>query len=256
MLEEFINEEFDIIIQAGQSNSEGCGQGETSSPFVPNEKILYMYGDFSISIAEEHKWDKEPIGNFSLSFATEYLANDKLQDGRKLLVLRTAVGGTGFCDKRWGIGNDLFIRMMEMTKAVLALNKKNKLVALLWHQGETDAGGFRDVHYKNLTTLVNTVRSTFNFPCLPFVAGDFVNEWKTANLAACEPIIAAIKDTCTDIGNARFVETSELLSNNQQIGNGDTIHFSKEALDILGRKYFVAFCEITAGDALPNICVK
>ena len=247
MLKEFSGEEFDIIIQAGQSNSEGCGQGDTSTPFTPNDRFLYMYGDggFTITEAREHKWGDERIGNFSLSFGTEYIAKGKLQDGRKLLVLRTAVGGTGFCDKRWGLKDDLFTRMMEMAKTALALNPKNKLVALLWHQGETDAGGLKDTHYKNLTALVNTVRDTFNCESLPFVAGDFVSEWKTENAAACEPIIAAIKNVCADIGCAKFVETSELLSNNQQIGNGDTIHFSKEALDILGRKYFKAFCEIT-----------
>ena len=246
MVKDFSSEQFDIVIQAGQSNSEGCGLGDTSTPFIPNEKILYMHGDFSISIAQAHTWDTVPIGNFSLSFATEYVSKGKLQEGRKLLVLRTAVGGTGFSDKRWGIGDDLFTRMMDMTKTALALNTKNKLVALLWHQGETDAGNnvSRDVHYKNLTTLVNTVRSTFNCDNLPFIAGDFVNEWKIANLSICEPVVTAIKDTCADIGNAKFVETSELLSNNQQVGNEDTIHFSKDALDKLGRKYFEAFCEI------------
>ena len=245
MLNDFSGDEFDIVIQAGQSNSEGCGQGETTTPFVQNDKFWYMHGDFSISIAQEHKWDEVSIGNFSLSFGTEYIDKGKLQNGRKLLVLRTAVGGTGFCDKRWGLDDDLFLRMMEMTKRALALNPKNKLVGLLWHQGETDAGGLYDVHYKNLTALVNAIRTTFNCNNMPFVAGDFVSEWKTANLVACEPIIAAIKAVCMDISNAAFVETSELLSNNQQIGNEDTIHFSKESLDILGRKYFDAFCHIT-----------
>lgn len=246
MLESFKTEEFDIIIQAGQSNSEGCGLGDTATPFVSDDKILYLNGDFSITMAHEQVWGNVIIGNFSLSFATEYVKSGKLKGGRKLLILRTAVGGTGFSDKRWGMNDDLFLRMMEMTKTALSLNPNNRLVALLWHQGETDAGhnASYDTHYKNLTALVNAVRNTFGYNALPFIAGDFVNEWKTANIKICEPIIKAIKNICTDIGNAKFIETSELLSNNQKIGNSDTIHFCREALDKLGVKYFEAFCSI------------
>ena len=43
---------------------------------------------------------------------------------------------------------------------------------------------------------------------------------------------------------AAFIETSDLLSNNQQIGNGDPIHFSKDSLYKLGHRYFEAFAQI------------
>ena len=67
------------------------------------------------------------------------IESGKLKPGRKLLIIRAAIGGTGFSDERWGMTDDLYLRMIEMIKTALELNSKNKLAAFLWHQGETDA---------------------------------------------------------------------------------------------------------------------
>lgn len=243
MLRDFTKEAFDIIIQAGQSNSEGSGLGDARQPFAPYDRILQMDGDFIISVAHERIWGNQIVGNYAHAFCEEYIKAGRLAEGRKLLVLKTSVGGTGFLDKRWGLSDDLYLRMMEMTKTALELNPANKLAALLWHQGETDAslGASKQLHYTNLSTLVGRVRDTYGHPGLPFVAGDFVAHWKGKNEAICEPVVDAMKSVCADIGSARFVETPELLSNDQQTGNGDDIHFSRDALNLLGIKYYKAY---------------
>jgi len=237
------NEKFDIIIQAGQSNSEGCGFGDTDVPYVPDDRILHMEKDFGIIVAKERVQEVNVYGHFCLSFAREYVRNGDLQPGRKVLILRTAVGGTGFSDKRWGLGEDLYEKMMAMIKAALALNPENKLVALLWHQGETDAGwkATGEYYYDKLKTLVASVRDTFGNKALPFVAGDFVQEWKAKNLAQCDIVIGAMRKVCADIGSAGFVETDGLLSNNQKNGNGDDIHFCRDALYQMGARYYAAY---------------
>jgi len=246
MLRDFSKEQFDVIIQAGQSNAEGCGMGRASQPFEPSGDILYLNGDFTICQANERVWGNEIVGDFSLSFCTSYIRNGLLQAGRKLLVIRSSVGGTGFLDHRWGMTDDLYIRMMDMIKTALELNPKNRLVAFLWHQGETDAilNATRQGHYDNLSALLKSVRSTFKAEKLPFVAGDFVYRWKSENVSICEPVIASIKDVCADAGNARFVETDGLACNDDAVGNQDIIHFSREALNLLGVRYFEAFCDI------------
>ena len=243
---DFSKEEFDIVIQAGQSNSQGCGLGDVEAPFIPNGNIWYFTDSHTVTMAQEDVVDHQSIGNFSLTFADEYVKSGRLRDGRKLLIIRAAVGGTGFADNRWGMKDDLFLGMMDMTKRALALNPENNLVALLWHQGETDAqlNVSYKVHFKNLKTLVNAVKNTFNYKNLPFIAADFVGQWKKDNLKICEPVIQAIKDVCARIGNAKFVETSELQSNDQKVGNGDTIHFCRDAQYQLGEKYFSAFEQI------------
>ena len=247
MLKSFSNEKFDIIVQAGQSNSEGYGIGDTETAFVPNELIWYLKNDFTIQTASEQVDGNHIVGNFSLPFASEYIKNGNLQSGRKLLIIRAAVGGTGFSDKRWGLEDDLFLNMTEMIKTALALSSANRLVAFLWHQGETDAinNATYGTHFKNLFALINTVRNMFKCRNLPFIAADFVHCWKMQNLECCIPVIKAIESVCEKAGNASFIETKELQANSQKVGGEDNIHFSREALYTLGEKYFDAFCKIS-----------
>ncbi len=246
MSENYKNIKFDVILQAGQSNAEGCGMGETDYPYIPCEDIFYLNNDFTISEAAERNWDGKNVADFSLSFAREYYKSGLLKEDRKILIVRAAVGGTGFLDKRWGMEDDLYQRMMKMIECALGLNEDNRLVAFIWHQGETDAclRATMNSHYVNLYNLVNSVKIKFNYPNLPFVAGDFVWHWKEPNIEICIPVIEAIKNVCSSIGNGAFVETSELKSNDQSHGNGDTIHFSRDALYTMGVKYFKEYLKL------------
>ncbi len=65
------------------------------------------------------------------------------------------------------------------------------------------------------------------------------------NIEICMPVISAIKDVCSVIGSAKFIETSELQSNDQKIHNQDTIHFCREALNQLGIKYYDALSTLS-----------
>ncbi|MCL2740682.1 MAG: sialate O-acetylesterase [Oscillospiraceae bacterium] len=236
---------YDVVIQAGQSNSEGCGLGPTARPYVWDGSAFQMEPDLSVAEAREGGGAANPVGSFHLSFARLYKERYLTGDGRgrRLLILRTAVGGTGFADGRWGLGDDLFLRMMAMTRHALALGPgNNALTALLWHQGENDSGKATcETHRANLRGLVEAVRGAFAAPALPFVAGGFCGEWAAKNAAACGPIAAAIEGVCSDVGHAAFADLSDLPSNNQSIGNGDDIHFSRDALYAMGERYFKAY---------------
>lgn len=248
MLRDFTKEHFDIIIQAGQSNSDGTGYGPVEEPWQPTEDVWYLNFDQTLAVAREMVTGNEIQSNYSLSFAREYINNGLLAEGRKLLILRTSIGGTGFLDKRWGMTDDLYLHMMEMIRTALALNEENRLVAFLWHQGETDAifGAGFDTHYNNLMGLLQSVRREFNVPQIPFVAGDFVQQWKKDNWEISLPVVDAIRAVCRDCGSGAFVETDGLCSNSQEDRDPplpweDTIHFSRRALYILGQRYFEAF---------------
>ena len=256
MLMDFTKEKFDIIIQAGQSNAEGYGFGPVKEPYVPCDKVFYLNQDLTISQACEKVTGNEIQTNWSLSFSREYIKGGMLKDGRKLLILRCAVGGTGFSDKRWGMEDDLYLHMMVMISTALSLNRENRLIAMLWHQGETDAmnKASYETHYANLTTLLESVKSTFNSEALPFIAGDFVQEWKNNNIDICTPIVDAIRAVCCDCGYGGFVETDGLMSNNQALsyyplGWKDTIHFCRESVYELGIRYFKCFASIVSASA-------
>lgn len=263
----FNNETFDIIILAGQSNAEGCGRGEVGDEYVANGDIMHLYENCTyairvvdgiekmtvvcddpnlyISVAEERSDENGKIADFALSFAREYKKAGMLSDGRKLLIVRAGVGGTGFKKKQWGLGDDLYLRMLRMTDYALSLNKENRVVALLWHQGEHDAfeGNPPKTFESQLRALVRDVRGRYNTPDLPFISADFVNEWKSKNIEICKPIVDKIKDVTVGEGGI-FIETSDLPSNNQRVANGDDIHFCRESLYILGKRYFEAFDKI------------
>ena len=253
MLRDFTKEPFDILIQAGQSNAEGSGLGPVNHPYQVNDQVFYLNSDLTITQACERVLGNHIQSNFALSFSRQYLQDGRLEEGRKLLILRCAVGGTGFLDNRWGMTDDLYLQMMEMIHTALCLNPENRLVAFLWHQGETDAifQASHDLHYKNLSTLLTSVRDTFNAKTLPFIAGDFVQHWKNDNIAICTPVVAAIRDVCADLPFCGFVETDGLLSNTQEPywkpeEIDDSIHFSRQALYALGMRYYCCFAEIAA----------
>ena len=260
-------DKFDIIILGGQSNAEGGGIGPVQEEYVPDEKIChleaektvevtpdgmrvtYMDKPFVLKVADERigKEGNEKgltIGDFSLTFSKRYVESGMLENGRKLLIIRGAIGGTGFQKGNWGLTAQVYLKLLEMTDYALSLNPENRIVAFLWHQGEHDAFEKNppENYKKQLFEVISDVRSKYGN--MPFIAGDFVNEWKSKNIEICEPIINAIKGVVADLGNSAFVETSDLLSNNQTMNNGDDIHFSRESLHILGERYFETFQKI------------
>ena len=94
-----------------------------------------------------------------------------------------------------------------------------------------------------LKAVVDGVRSRYGLPELPFVCGGFCNEWAQKNQPASDRIMDVIRAVADECGGA-YVETLDLRSNNQKTGNGDGIHFCRESLHILGKRYFDAYKEI------------
>lgn len=270
-------EKLDILILAGQSNAEGTGKGKSSEPWVPREDILMMKNEFlwgaakhpdgydyvvidaddkcHIDMANERYGEKGFIGCFALNFAKLY-ADKYLEKDRKVLIINTAVGGTGFYAHHWGEGEVLLNRLIDMVKSALNMNQENKVVGFLWHQGEhevNDGSGLKDNevdpkakydYCKEKTgAVLKTVRD--NFGCdIPFIAGEFCNQWAKNYPIQRDAFYKAIKDLCAEKGRAEFVRASDLKSNDEVLGDGDTIHFSKESLRILGQRYFDAYKNI------------
>lgn len=266
-----VDKKYDIIIQAGQSNAEGSGRGpvSTEKEYIPQASICYLTSqksiecnhgivevnftdnNFTVEIAEERKDENgQMVGDFSLLFAKDYLASDFAKNGRGLLIIRCGLGGTSFSQSHWGLHDECYLKMIEMIDYALQLNVDNRIVAFLWHQGESDVinNSSTDEYYYNLNNMLHAVRMRYGD--VPFIAGDFVYDWKNKNLSGCNPIVQEIRRVINNNKLSAFVETSGLPSNDQKIGNGDDIHFCREALYELGHRYFKAFSEIIKGEFL------
>ena len=253
MLRDFTKEKFDILIQAGQSNAEGAGLGSVENPYVPDGRVWQLNQNGTVTPAAEEVWFNDVRSNYALPFAREYLREGMLAEGRCLLILRCGVGGTGFWNGCWTMEGDLYRQIMDMISTALSLNPENRLVALLWHQGEADAanGLSYERYYRYLSDFLNSVRATFDVPDLPFVAGDFVHDWKGDHAELCKPVVDALRAVCRDCGHGGFVETDGLLSNRQELDyhpmgwwEEDPIHFSRKAIYELGKRYFAEFVRI------------
>ena len=260
-----ITEPLDIVILAGQSNMEGFGRGAMESAWIPNEKILMLKGDvdthaekylvaeprdeYYIELADErYSTDaKERCGVFALEFARLY-CEKFLAPGRRLLLVQSSVGGTGFVGAHWGKEDALYKRMLGMADMALNMNPENRIVAMLWHQGEHDAYEQRGSSYdtifagykKNLSVLIDGVRSRFGE--LPTVAAGFTHGWYEEYPEECRAVISATETLFSELSLCALVEnTKDLKSNADVIGGDDTVHFSKIACYELGKRYFASY---------------
>ena len=253
-------EKYDIFIQAGQSNAEGMGGGPVTEEYIPDERICYLEAPktvtvtdngldiqyhnvpFTLTVATEHGTAEDPTGDFSLTFAKAYIDAGLLAPDRKILIIRAAVGGTGFQKKQWGETDILYLKMLEMIDYALSLNSENQIKGILWHQGEHDAfeGNTGENYHRQLTRLLNSLCERYNISDLPFICGSFVSEWRKKNEEICAPILAALQQVAQDM-QGEYVDAGDLLSNNEKKGDGDDIHFCRESLHILGRRYFRSY---------------
>ena len=264
---------YDIIVLAGQSNAEGTGLGD-GPVFVKDERILRLYDpqdngfeeneagemilkvkkpwNFLISDAEERMCDGILRASFGLWFAKSYIEHGFLKQGRKILMINAAVGGTGFTRNHWGRGDILSDRLYDMLDTALA-EKDSKIVAFLWHQGEHDV--FENIgmpqeqlyekYRKSLFTLFNDVKNRYSKFSFPFIAGGFVDEYQLLeDRAGCAVVLKATESVCQELGNAAVASGEGLLSNNQVSGNGDDVHFSRQSLYILAERYFQKYLEL------------
>lgn len=147
---------FDIVILAGQSNAEGGGIGTVDHEFEPSpliwsldaEKtvehlpnrlnITYYDRPFVLEMAMERTYNGEKVGDLALRFLERY-SRERLAPDRKVLLLRCAIGGSGFIRHEWTTDGPIYRKMLEMVDYALSLNPENRLVAMLWHQGECDS---------------------------------------------------------------------------------------------------------------------
>lgn len=255
-------EKYDIFIEAGQSNASGTGKGDVTEEFAPNENILYLTidseeytdengkwgiryptGDMKIVVGDDHTRCDIPIGDLGLSFAQEYLKAGMLAPDRKLLIVRAGVGGTGFVTHFWDQNGICYRQMLHLTDYAMLLHPENTIKGLLWHQGENEAfeGNKPLTYYRQLKFLIDSIKERYGIPKLPFVCGGFSKEWADKYRESCDEILRVLQQIGTEYG--AYVATEDLKSNNQDHGDGDDIHFCRESLHILGKRYFEAYCK-------------
>ena len=260
-------EKYDIIIQGGQSNAEGFGIGPDKWEYVKNPNVLYLEAEkkitqlpvscaiefldkpYSLTVADYRENEKGKLGDFALSFANEYIESGRLAEDTKLLIIRTAVGGTGYKTNQWGEGRILEEKMFELVDYALSLNPENRIVAFLWSQGETEvlAQNDSEVFRKEFKGTLDRVRKTYGRE-FPILATEFTERFVKQFNEFSVKILPVLREVVNGTENAAMVGTKWLLSNDDVMKNGDIFHFSREALRFLGARMFYCFEEMVSGE--------
>lgn len=233
---------YDIVLLIGQSNMVGHTPNESYDPLLdttdPRIQQRPPVGVFAntIILADDPLWhhDQQPQGTIGLgmSFARAYLQTIPVT--RKILLLPQAQGGTGFADNRWNPGNDLYNSAVNNTNAALALDPKNRLVAILWHQGENDTGVLTKAQYiSRLDAMINGMRSSITGATnTRFILGEMVRDWVGTD-AGRLAIQQATQETLTRLYYTAVTSSLGLVGS-----GGDNIHFSGASCRTLGQRYF------------------
>lgn len=125
-----------------------------------------------------------------------------------------------------------------MAKQIKRGNPGNRIVAVLWHQGESDvyANATKEYYREKLQILIDGFRTELCDSDLPFIAGNMVEEWRNSQPCAAN-IISATEDVIKNNRNCAFVSSDGLSGN----PDGDFIHFSNKANIVFGQRYFKAY---------------
>ena len=270
---------YDVIILAGQSNAVGFGDGKTENPFIQNPDIYEISDTYEMKFFQDENGESQldlrfpPAedqlyfgiakelfaydrnnANLANSFAQEYVRRGYLKPGRRLLIVKAAVGGTGFSKGHWVVdGGILNTRMYYLMDEAFKLSEDMKIVAFLWHQGEHDA--FENAHFDaetrekfyedNFGKFIKALREAYKEHSFPIIAGEFTEYWMNENRTACDAVLSAMRRILARDGYGAVVSSAGLKSNSEDHeGTSDVLHFSRDALMEFGVRYFKKYEEL------------
>jgi hypothetical protein len=205
--------------------------------------------------------------NFALKFCKLYKQN-KLAKGRKILLIHGAIGSTGLTSisakskhqtkktdgtgVSWNSGEapagNLGTLLRSRIQTALSSNSNNKLVAILWQQGEEDCENpdtnidLTATYSRELKTLVDKLRGGTS---APFLAGGFTDWYQKQPIGGITKVLSALKSPSTTITRYYYVGSgigNALWDDSNNSANG--IHYNANGHQNLANLYFRAFSSI------------
>jgi hypothetical protein len=224
---------YDVVLLVGQSNMAGRGviAAEDRVP-VPRVWMLDKTGAWVPAVEPMH-FDK-PIAGVGpgRAFGIELARHTHHDVG----LVPAAVGGSSITS--WvPAGYDSATRTHPyddaLRRARVAM-QRGQLVAILWHQGESDAHeGLAPAYSQRLHELIARFRSDLGAPEVPVLIGQLgqFRPWTAFD----STVDAAHREAARTIPNVAFVPSSGLTH------KGDSLHFDAQSARELGRRYAAAY---------------
>ena len=215
----------DLYLLMGQSNMVGRDiVGLDAQATDPRIGFIDSQGQWWIAREPMHSGGSG-IGP-GISFATTMLPS--ANPASVIGLIPCAVGGTPL--SRWVKGRDLYQAAVSRAKKAAAAGR---LKGILWHQGESDSQNAADAqsYEVRLTQMFKDIRADLGQPDLPIVVGQ-LGEFVQARYV--EIVRIALTHLPADLPRVGFADSKGLGH------KGDSLHFSAEAEQEMGRRYAAA----------------
>ncbi len=226
----------EIYLSIGQSNM--AGRATIKEQDKDSVERVFLYKGI-----ENQPWEKaaNPLNKYSS--IRKSLSMQRLGPGytfarhmaafypeKKFGLVVNAKGGTSI--NLWEPGSEFYNEAIRRTKEAL---KYGKLKGVIWHQGESDAKSYQ-TYMDKLLDLIKALRSEFNIPDLPFIAGQ---------LSYDKPHYKGFNTMILELPN-RLENTAVISSKNT--ATTDSTHFDSESQRLLGKRYAVEMLKLISDD--------
>lgn len=234
-------EKFHLFLLAGQSNMAGRGEVGPEDK-TPQPRILMLNKDGAwVPAVDPLHFDKPAAGvGLGRSFATQLAAADP---DITIGLIPCAVGGSPIDSWKPGVfypptkshpWDDATARTNRALQA-------GSLKGILWHQGESDANDKQAPLYgPALLDLITRMRTEFQSPNLPFIAGQLGNFEDMPRVDATRLIDETLRTLPQKMVRTAFVSSEGLKH------KGDKIHFDSASLREFGKRYAEAYQKLSA----------
>jgi hypothetical protein len=238
---------YDVIVLAGQSNMVGRN-GPIDGVLDATDPRILMYGfnAQAVALAQDpldHQDEGANTIGMGLTFAKAHLAT--MPANRSVLLVPVAKGGTAFNTGFWRAGGGGDAPAIARTNAAMAQGAGvNRLVAVLWHQGESDQAVTQAQYEADLDALIARWRAgmTGATAATPFVCGGLL----VGGTQTAAGVSAALLNTPIRVSHAGYAASTGLVS------GGDNLHFSAASQRTLAARYFAAFQAAKSSIATPQ----
>ena len=238
MIADGTNQQFllDSVLMLGQSNMAGRGNlGEVKPIRNPMCYMLRM-----------GRWQPmcEPVnpdraifeGRFrsGVSLAASFADDYAKYFQRPVGLIPCADGGTNI--SQWQPGELNYDHAVMQAKLAM---RTSRLVAVLWHQGESDCQSDEDVaaYQQRFVRMVIRLRQDLGMPELPVILGEIPQKigesWKTQGRE--QQMNAILNQLAREVPNCAIASSKGLAV------KPDGVHFDSESCRELGSRYFRAY---------------
>lgn len=221
-----------LILLAGQSNMSGRGRPEpVDTTPVPGVWALDSLGRWRPAREPLH-WEKPKVVGVGPGYAfARRIARDC---GVAIGLVPTAVGGSAI--RRWeATAYDSATNTHPWDDAIARINRARadgRFVAILWHQGESDANAQQAPLYEGrLRALIVRTRAAVGNTDAPFIIGG-IGRWPERPWNAYREKVDSVHRTV-----ARTTPRSAFVPSDGLKHRGDSLHFDSPSQRLFGERY-------------------